>query len=287
MPETLRIGNAEILVARDADFRFAPAAFLPKVPREAWAHFLGDTSPDVIEESKVNTYVIRSQGKTILVDTGVGQWGLWRFGDGDLLNSLKAIDVAPEDVDFVLPTHLHADHVGWNTRPTENGPVPTFTNARYLFQKADWDFFTTDTPESWLNTAQGAGPAMMRAAVRPLENTGLMDIIGPERVVTDEVTLLHNPGHTPGSVSVLVQSGGEAALLIGDAAHHSAQITETSWSPMADIDGDLSARSRKALVEQAVRMNAYVAGGHFAASDPSFGRIIVMDGKNYWRGVGR
>jgi len=186
----------------------------------------------------------------------------------------------------VLPTHLHVDHVGWNTQPSENGPVPTFPRARYLFQKADWDFFTTDTPESWLNTAQGPGPQMMRVAVIPLKETGLMDIIGSERVITDEITLLHNPGHTPGSTTVLVQSGGEAAMLIGDAAHHSAQLTETSWSPMADIDGDLSARSRKALVEQAVRLNAYVAGGHFAAKDPSFGRIIVMDGKSYWRGVG-
>src|SRR5438045_9680046 len=103
MPETLKIGNAEILVARDADFRFAPSAFLPKVPREAWAHFLGDTSPDVSEESKVNTYVIRSQGKTILVDTGVGAWGLCRFGDGELRNSLTAIDVAPEHVAWLLP----------------------------------------------------------------------------------------------------------------------------------------------------------------------------------------
>jgi glyoxylase-like metal-dependent hydrolase (beta-lactamase superfamily II) len=283
MAETLRIGNAEILVARDADFRFAPSVFLPKVPKEAWQPFLGGESPDKIEESRVLTYVIRSQGRTILVDTGVGEWGLWRFGDGDLLNTLKGIDVAPEDVDFVLPTHLHADHVGWNTRPSANGPVPTFTRARYLFQKADWDMFTGD---EWLNTAQGAGPAMMRAAVIPLKDTGLMDIIGSERIITDEVTLLHNPGHTPGSTTVLVQSGGEAAMLIGDAAHHSAQLTETDWSPVADIDPDLSARSRKALVEQAVQRNAYVGGGHFAAKDPAFGRIIVMDGKTYWRGLG-
>jgi glyoxylase-like metal-dependent hydrolase (beta-lactamase superfamily II) len=282
MPETLRIGNAEILVARDADFRFAPSVFLPKVPKEAWQPFLGDTSPDLIEESRVLTYVIKSQGKTILVDSGVGEWGLWRFGDGDLLNTLKGLDITPEDIDFVLPTHLHADHVGWNTRPSENGPVPTFTKARYLFQKADWDFFTD---EAWLSTAQGAGPQMMRNCVIPLQQTGLMDIIGSERVITDEITLLHNPGHTPGSTTVLVQSGGEAAMLIGDAAHHSAQLTETSWSPVADIDPDLSARSRKALVEQAVRYNAYVGGGHFAASDPAFGRIIVMDGKTYWRGL--
>jgi glyoxylase-like metal-dependent hydrolase (beta-lactamase superfamily II) len=179
MPEKIRIGNAEITTARDADFRFAPSAFLPAAPREAWRPFLGDADPDVIQESKALTFVVRSQGKTILVDSGVGPWGLWRFGDGTLLDSLKELDIRPEDVDFVLPTHLHLDHVGWNTRPGPDGqPIPTFPNARYLFQKADWDHFTS--PTTWANAPAGnAMPKMMQTAVVPLKDTGLMDIIGP------------------------------------------------------------------------------------------------------------
>lgn len=282
MAEKLRVGNAEIAVANDAEFRFAPSAFLPSVPREAWAPYLGGADPAVITESRVLTFVVRSRGKTILVDTGVGQWGLWRFGDGHLLDALAALDVTPESVDFVLPTHLHADHVGWNTRPSADGPVPTFPNARYLFQQLDWDHFTS--PE-FLARTDTAVPPMIRAAVLPLEHTGLIDLIGPERTVTDEVTLLHTPGHTPGSVTVLVQSGGEAALLIGDAAHHPAQMTETDWSPAADIDPVLSARSRKAMVERAHRMNALVAGAHFLEPGPAFGRIVPIEGRMFWRGV--
>ena len=148
MPERIRVGNAEIAVARDADYRMAPGNFLcdaagGEIPSSSFAPYLGGRDPGDLEESRVCTYVIRSRGKTILVDAGVGQWGIWRFGDGHLLESLAALDVTPESVDFVLPTHLHLDHVGWNTRPSPNGPVPTFPHARYLFQQRDWDHFTS------------------------------------------------------------------------------------------------------------------------------------------------
>jgi glyoxylase-like metal-dependent hydrolase (beta-lactamase superfamily II) len=286
MPEKVRVGSVEIAVAKDADYRFAPGAFLrdaaaQEIPEVAWRPYLGDRAPDAIEESRVLAFVIRSRGRTILVDSGVGEWGVWRFGDGHLLDSLAALDVTPESVDIVLPTHLHLDHVGWNTRPSPDGPVPTFPHARYLFQQRDWEYFTSadflsrDHPLS----------QMIRNAVLPLEDTGLMELIGSEAAITEDVTLLHTPGHTPGSVTVLVQSGGEAALLIGDVAHHAVQLTETDWTPLIDVDRSLSARSRKALVEQAVRLDAYVAGAHFAHADPAFGRMIQIEGRTLWRGV--
>ncbi|MCG3776063.1 MAG: N-acyl homoserine lactonase AiiA [Nitrospira sp.] len=215
----------------------------------------------------------------------MGEWGLWRFGDGHLLDALKAIDVTPEMIDFVLPTHLHADHMGWNTRPSEKGPVPTFPNARYLFQKEDWDHFTAP---AFLNDPAPRNPsqaAMIRNAVLPLEHTGLMEIIGPEYKVTDEVTLLHTPGHTPGSITVLVQSRDQAALLIGDAAHHPAELTEPDWSPVADIDPSLSARSRRAIVDEARKRNAHIGGSHFPEGAPFFGRIQEIEGRMIWRGV--
>jgi glyoxylase-like metal-dependent hydrolase (beta-lactamase superfamily II) len=200
-----------------------------------------------------------------------------------LLDSLKALDITPQSVDFVVPTHLHLDHVGWNTRPSANGPVPTFPNARYLFQQADWDHFTSP---AFLKTDPAAGvPEMMRRAVLPLQETGLMDLASSEQYITDEVTLLHTPGHTPGSVSVLVQSGSEAAIVLGDAAHHPAQLTETDWSPTADIDPSLSARSRKGVVEQAKRLDAWLAGAHFREPGPAFGRIVPMEGRMIWQGV--
>jgi glyoxylase-like metal-dependent hydrolase (beta-lactamase superfamily II) len=288
MADKVTVGNAEVAMVWDAEFRFTPTQFIPSMPPEKWAPFLIGVSPDEVQESRVMTFLVRNQGKNILVDAGVGAHGLWRFGEGHLLDSLKELDVSPEDIDYVVPTHLHLDHVGWFTRPTPDGPVPTFPNARYLFQQADWDHFVV----SGLLERPAASPLseamqkMFQTAVLPMKDSGLMELVGPEQIITDGVTLLHTPGHTPGSVSILVQSGSEAALLIGDVAHHPGELTEPDYSPAVDVDPSLSTRSRKAIVEQAQKLNGYVAGGHFGApGHPAFGRVILMDGRPIWQGV--
>jgi len=288
MADRVKVGNAEIAMVWDAEFRYAPSQFLASMPAEKWAPYLNGVSPDEVQESRVMTFLVRSQGKNILVDAGVGAHGLWRFGEGHLLDSLKELDVSPEEIDFVVPTHLHLDHVGWFTRPSADGPVPTFKNAQYLFQQADWDFFVESDYLKGPSTSplNEMTQKMFAAAVEPMRNSGLMTLIGPERLITDGVTLLHTPGHTLGSVSILVQSGSEAALLIGDAAHTPAQMTEMEYSPGIDIDPSLSERSRRAVVAMAQEKNAYVAGAHFGApGHPAFGRIILMDGRPMWRGV--
>jgi glyoxylase-like metal-dependent hydrolase (beta-lactamase superfamily II) len=288
MADRLQVGNAEIAAATDAEFRYVPTQFIPSATAEQWRAYLGGADPNEAFESRVTTYVIRSQGMNILVDAGVGRHGLWRFGDGHLLDSLKELDLSPEDIDVVVPTHLHLDHVGWNTTPTPYGPVPTFPRARYLFQQLDWDAFTS---EEFLNRPSVSPMSdsmqrMIRAAVLPLKDSGQMDLIGPEQVITDEVTLLHTPGHTLGSVSVLVQSGDRAALLIGDVAHNPAQFSESDWSPAVDVDPSLSARTRRGVAEQAIRLEAMVAGGHLASPEQSaFGSVIQMEGRPVWRGV--
>jgi glyoxylase-like metal-dependent hydrolase (beta-lactamase superfamily II) len=285
MTDRVKVGNAEIAMVWETEYRYAPSQFMPSMPRETWQALLGGSDPDEIIESRVMTYLIRSQGKNVLVDAGVGQHGIWRFGDGHLVDSLKELDVTPEDIDFVVPTHLHGDHVGGFTTPTPDGLVPTFPNARYMIQKADWDHFIGDDPESWVNNP-APNQRMHAAAVVPLKNTGLLELIGPEQIITDGVTILHTPGHTVGSVSVLVQNGAEAALLVGDALHNPAQLTEPDFSPAVDIDPSLSARSRRAILEQAQKANAYVAGGHFGApGHPAFGRVLLMDGRPIWQGV--
>ena len=288
MADRVKVGNTEIAMVWDAEFRYAPSQFIPSMPPEKWAPFLNGLTVDDIQESRVMTFLIRSGGKNILVDAGVGAHGLWRFGEGHLPESLKALNVTPEEIDYVVPTHLHLDHVGWFTTSTADGPVPTFPNAKYMFQQADWDHFV----ESGLLDRLGDSPMnqstkkMFDVAVLPMRNSGLMELIGPEAIITDGVTLLHTPGHTPGSVSILVQSGSEAALLIGDAAHNPGQLTESEYSPAVDVDPSLSTRSRKAVVALAQQHNAYVSGGHFGApGHPAFGRIVLMDGRPMWQGV--
>jgi len=283
MAQRIRVGNVEIAVAFDADWRFVPTEFIAGTTPEDWKPYVAD--PVAEQEARVLTFVVRSQGKNILVDSGVGDWGLWRFGAGHLLDSLRALGLAPEDIDVVLPTHMHTDHIGWNTMPSPNGPVPTFTRAQYLFQQVEWDYFTN--PRFLDNEkVRPAAREMVRKAALPLKDTGLMDLIGFEKAVTDEVTLLHTPGHTPGSVTVLVQSAGEAALLIGDAAHHPSEFDRLDWAPAVDVDPSLSSRSRKAIIEQSQRLNALVGGAHLGRGDETaFGRILQIDGRTLWRGV--
>lgn len=238
------------------------------------------------------TYIVRTPHHTVLIDTCIGNdknhpaRPHWHGKtDATYMRALATAGLTVEDIDFVMCTHLHADHVGWNTRLLDGRWVPTFPNARYLFQKADWDYFTNP---SFLDDPAPRNPAqaqIIRNCVLPLEHTGLMDIVGPEYQVTDEVTLLHTPGHTPGSVTVLVQSRDEAALLIGDAAHHPAELTEHDWSPVADIDPSLSARSRKAIVEEARKRNGLIGGSHFPEGAPFFGRIQQIEGRMLWQGV--
>jgi glyoxylase-like metal-dependent hydrolase (beta-lactamase superfamily II) len=285
MAQKIRIGNVEIAAIQDVPGGFTLSTIFPQVPREAWRPYIGEASPDEEQPSRVMTFLVRSRGKNILVDTGMGAWGFYRFGDGVLPEGLKELGVSPEQIDVVLPTHLHGDHVGWNTRPSANGPVPTFPNARYLFQQADWDHFTNSdflNGESILPVQK----TMITNCLLPLKDSGLMDLIGYEHPITDEVTLLHTPGHTPGHVTVVIQSAGKAALLVGDVAHHPAEFSEVEWSPTFDVDPALSARSRRAIIAQAQQMDALVGTAHFNAPGvTAFGQLLQIDGRTLWRGV--
>jgi glyoxylase-like metal-dependent hydrolase (beta-lactamase superfamily II) len=278
MPERYRIGNVEIAVAIDTEGAMETTRFFPHIANEAWEPYRHLLTGSGRIRARIVSFAVRSRGKTILVDTGIGHWDLPGYGNGHLLDSLAALDLAPEAVDYVLATHLHIDHTGWNTRPSPKGPVPTFARACYLFQQADWEYFTASDARLTPDARQ-----QVVNSVLPLKDTGLMDLIDSEFAVTEEVTLLHAPGHTPGQVCVVIQSAGEAAIIIGDVCHHPAQLTETDWSPVADIDPALSARTRKAVVERAKQLQALVAGAHF--NEPAFGHLIEIEGRTLWRGV--
>jgi glyoxylase-like metal-dependent hydrolase (beta-lactamase superfamily II) len=289
MPEVIHVGSVEIAVARDSYWEAAPADHLRdlenrEIPIEEFGPVMRGSDPKTVIKSRVLTFVVRSQGKTILLDAGVGGWGLWRFGDGHLLDSLRELDVSPEEIDYVIPSHLHLDHIGWNTHPGADGqPVITFPNARHLFHKADWDWFTDpalyakDGPESRLFKT-------VSTCLLPIRDAGLMDLVDHEASVTDDLTILHTPGHTPGSVSILVQSNGESVLFIGDLVHLCMQLAAPEWSPPYENNREQSAQSRRRIVEEAVGRNALVAGSHLDEG-PIYGRMVTLDGRRFWQGA--
>ena len=279
---TTRVGNAEIVALSDGRIRFAPSDFFPTVSAAAWEPYRADLTPQGDMVMNLGCFTIRSEGKTILIDTGLGSEssGLATLEYARLPGDMQAKGVSAADVDIVGITHLHVDHVGWNFVYDEQGGdadaagAPMFPNARYWVSNADWRVFTRG--------ALGRREYVAKQ-VRPLQERGLLDLFEGERQLTGEVSTLPTPGHTPGHTSFLIASQGERAIITGDAIHARAQAQETHWSPRADSKPDLSAQTRQELLARIERDNAMLISGHFPS--PGFGALVRMNGKRYWQAL--
>ncbi len=277
MVERLTVGNVEIGAALDMiPPPRHPRDFFPNVAQTQWAPY----EDDVLVEGHLQLYYghffVHSQGKTIMVDTGMGP-GPHPTRDnrrGDLLNQLVKVGVNAEDVDVVVHTHLHADHVGWNLDLSGARPEPYFPNAMYLVPRTDWEHFIK--PENLR-----AAP-WVRDSVVPLEELGLMDLFDSEHSITAEVTTLATPGHTPGHQVILVDSGGQKAMIVGDVLHNRVQVQEPSWCAGVDTSKADSRRSREDLLKRAVDENCIVGAGHFHP-DEHVGRVILINGRRHWK----
>jgi glyoxylase-like metal-dependent hydrolase (beta-lactamase superfamily II) len=209
---------------------------------------------------RVGSYLLRSPGRTLLVDTGIGPGTMGMRGR--LLGELENGGVHPDDVDTVFLTHLHGDHVGWSLTP-DGGP--TFPRARYVTQEAEWD----------------AAEPYLRRALGTLDDLGALYLLDGEDVVAEAFTAIPTPGHSPGHASLLVYSGGEQALVAGDTIVHPAQVTEPTWNIAFDADKEQAAFTRAQLLDWLEADGVRVAAGHIPGS--GFGRIAREGGRRYWR----
>jgi glyoxylase-like metal-dependent hydrolase (beta-lactamase superfamily II) len=276
MPDILRVGNVEIFQVYDSLLRGDPRQLLPNVSDEMWSPYRHWLDERGLLNMTIGTYVVRSQGKLVLVDTGIGDKERPGFRKGELLGNLLAEGIQPEDVDIVVNTHLHIDHVGWNTvSDGKDGWRITFPRAKFVFQQADWDY--------WTQPEIAAQNACIQDSVLPLKGSAQLELTTPDYKVTDEISLIPSPGHTPGHVCVAIVSGGQHAVILGDVCHHPVQISETSWSPIFDVNPNLSAETRGRIVEQIERERALCIGGHFQA--PGFGRIVNLGERRYWQAI--
>jgi len=217
-------------------------------------------------------FVVRSEGRVILVDTCVGDCKtrtrpVFHQGRWGWIDRLAAAGLPPESIDLVVCTHFHVDHVGWNTRLRDGRWVPTFPNARYLFPRRECEY--------WSGPA--GAPGLARAgdyyadSVAPVIEAGLADLVEPGHVLTGEVQLREAHGHTPGSVAVAIRSLGASALLAGDVLHTLLQVRYPQWSTRFCVDPDRSRRTRVAMLEEAADSGTLLVPNHFPG--PSFGRI--------------
>ncbi len=271
------VGNVRVASFSDGKLEFDLCNFYPSIPKENWDRYPEDLTPDHKVSLNLASYLVRSQGSTVLVDTGMGPMpedapeSSW----GELLNSFEAAGVRTDEVDVVVMTHLHRDHVGWNM-VSENGRyLPVFPNARYVLSRKDWE--ATRMPEY----AERFPTASTK--LWPLEELGILDVVEGEYAINSELTALPTPGHTPGHMSVLITSQGEKGVITGDALHSPAQVQEWEWCSRADLDPDQARVSRRKLVEEAEREGTLIAAGHFPA--PGFGRVVRLQDRRYWQAL--
>jgi glyoxylase-like metal-dependent hydrolase (beta-lactamase superfamily II) len=220
-------------------------------------------------------FVVRARDRVVLVDTGVGPAGTpgaeWIGTAGRLPQQLASAGVEPGEIDVVLLTHLHLDHVGWNLAWDGDRARPRFPQARYLIQRADWHLFATEGDDN--------DRAAFEQCVRPLQDLGVLELIDGDRVLDGELTVLHTPGHTPGSQSLLVASGADAVLLWGDVANHPAQISEPAWCSNGDSQPEQARETRQSLLDRVEADRLWLAPTHFP--EP-FGTVVRDEGGRYW-----
>jgi glyoxylase-like metal-dependent hydrolase (beta-lactamase superfamily II) len=266
MVDRIELGNA--VVTRVVEWEFdVPTAMFAATPPEAWQENADLLVPTFLDPDTrrwrvtMQTWIVDVDGLTVVVDTGVGNDRdrphiptLHKL-DTDFLGALERADVDPNDVDVVINTHLHTDHVGWNTRLVDGAWVPTFPNARYLIPEADYRYFAPDGP----GTNEGAR-IVFDDSVIPIEDQ--MELWSDDHRVSESLRLRTAAGHTPGS-SVLWLDAGEPAVFVGDLTHCPIQIARPEDPCGFDVDPAAAAVTRKRVFTEAARSRATVIPAHY------------------------
>lgn len=217
-----------------------------------------------------NCYLVRTGERTVLVDTGVGPGPYPRYQNmhGTLMQSFAAAGIAVEDVDTVFLTHAHPDHVAWNV---DAEGAPTFPRARYVLHRRDWEHYEGRDPV----------PRYMQRFVEPVEARGVLDLLDHEADLAPGVRAIETPGHTPGHMSLLVESQGERVVVTGDVLVSPFYVSEPERQFGSDLDGRQGIRTRVALVDRLEADGARLASAHFP--EPGFGHVVRIEGRRWFR----
>jgi glyoxylase-like metal-dependent hydrolase (beta-lactamase superfamily II) len=212
----------------------------------------------------IHSLVVETPSRRIVVDTGLGndkegrKVPTWNNRKDAFLETMTSAGFSPDSIDTVLCTHLHVDHVGWNTKLAGGQWVPTFGNARYVFGKTEYEHWRDyrDEPDK---------VAVFNDSVKPIVDAGKAELVASDARLADEITLIPTPGHSPGHISIHIKSDGEEGLLTGDVAHHPCQMAHLDWSSTADSDPVQSTVTRRELFSRFADTPTLVIGGHFNA----------------------
>ena len=261
-----RVGELTIRTIFEApgDFiqEYTPGATPENVKQIPW---LGPNFADNEGKLKyfLQTFVIETPTKTILVDTGVGNHKKrkdvpdWNNLNTDFIAQLARLGHKPEDIDVVLASHLHFDHVGWNTTHADGKWVPTFPKARHLIVKKEFEYWQSKPKQEIADDHAGFVDSIL-----PLHEAKLIDFVRDDHNL-DEISFVPTPGHTPNHVSFLLESKGESAFISGDLLHHPCQIAHPEWSSEADTDMKQASITRRTIIEHFADSDTLFIGNHF------------------------
>ncbi|MGI8419387.1 MAG: MBL fold metallo-hydrolase [Candidatus Levyibacteriota bacterium] len=230
-------------------------------------------------KAQVSVFIVQTKDKIIVIDTGVGNNKVrkgfpdWNNLNTDLLERFEKYGCLRSKVNFVLCTHLHFDHVGWNTMLVNDTWVPTFPNARHLFLKGEYNYWKSFPDSEFEDDIAG-----IKDSVLPVYDLGLVDLISLDHAISPEVSLIPTPGHTPGHVAVLIKSNDKQAVITGDTLHHPCQVTHPEWETTFDTDKIQASNSRKLFLERFVDTDTLIIGAHFPTPTAGY---LRREGKGY------
>jgi glyoxylase-like metal-dependent hydrolase (beta-lactamase superfamily II) len=259
---------------------FDPLSFFPETTGDDWTRHRTWMEPRALDPISghlvltIQAFLVRTHRHTILIDTCVGDhkprplrpfWHLQKLNT--FLPSLAAAGVGQQDVDYVMCTHLHWDHVGWNTQLRDGRWVPTFPRATYIFAQREWESFEA--------LHRREPQPHFFDSILPVMEARQAQFVSSDFALDDEVWLEATPGHTPGHVSVHLASLGAQAIITGDCIHSPVQCVEPGWIMRADFDPGLASTTRRRFLERYCDSSVTVCATHFP--EPSMGRIIQRD----------
>ena len=288
MGDRVQLGSAAVTRVVEWQVDHLPLALFPQTPPEVWhelaAEFTTAFWTDGHWRIALQTWVIEVDGMTVLVDTGAGNdrdrpaMAPLDHLDTDFLGSLQRAGVTPEAVDVVVNTHVHSDHVGWNTQRDNDSWVPTFPNARYVIPEVDYRFFHPDNanhrPPARTEADQARQDQSLTVwadSIAPVDEAGQVELWSDEHQVSESLRLRAAPGHTPGS-SVLWLDAGRPAVFVGDVTHCPMQLHRPGDPCAFDEDPAASAVTRKRVLTDASRQRAPVIPAHY----PGHGGVTVV-----------
>lgn len=255
-------------------------------PNFAAAEFFAEWSPAIVERHRgwmvsdhydpasgklklsVHSWLVKIGGKRVLIDTCVGNHKprphrpMWDRMQTPYLERLAAAGVKPEQVDVVMCTHLHVDHIGWNTRLDNGRWVPTFPNAKYIFGRADYDHYLALDRDPKTGPVNGGS---FRDSVLPVVEAGLAQMVTGPGALDEHLTYEPAPGHTPGTIAIHLAASGARATFCGDILHHAVQVHHPEWNSFACLDAAQAQQSRRKVLEHCAGAGALLMPCHFGA----------------------